>query len=40
MSNQGLNQNPLRRLQAYNWYSGSIQTTYKLSGYTPLGNLT
>ena len=38
--NQGPNQNPPRRPPAYNQYGGSIQTAYKLSGPTFLGNLT
>ena len=38
--NQGTNWNPYKKPPAYNQYSGGTQTTYKLSGPTPLGNLT
>ena len=40
VSDQGPNRNPPKRLPAYNQHSGGIQTTYKLSGPTPLSNLT
>ena len=38
--NQGPNQNPSRRPLAYNYYSSGVQTAYKPSRPTPLGNIT